>query len=248
MRGSGIKDGEVGLPSDKIDNGPKFNNDDLFSLIAMGFPEVRCKRSILINNRALIKTNHSGADPAMAWLCEHMEDPDIDDPIASAEQSKEIQFNSSDLNSLISMGFSEDRCKRSLINTNHNGAEAAMSWLFEHMEDSTLDSPLDTTVTAEQYSESDIAQLTDMGFAIPQARKALKETGNDMTRAVDWLFSHPGDSGNQETETKPLQLGYDELIFLDYDTKSADYELFAFISHKGTSAHCGHYVAYIKKS
>jgi ubiquitin carboxyl-terminal hydrolase 5/13 len=144
----------------------------------------------------------------MAWLCEHMEDPDIDDPIASVDQSKVVQFNSSDLNSLISMGFSEERCKRSLINTNHNGAEAAMSWLFEHMEDSALDAPLDTAVNAEPYSESDITQLTEMGFTIPQARKALKETGNDMTRAVDWLFSHPGDSGNESSEVMPLQMGY----------------------------------------
>ena len=31
------------------------------------------------------------------------------------------------------------------------------------------------------------------------------------------------------------------------DTRPAKYRLFGFISHKGTSAHCGHYVAFIKK-
>lgn len=33
------------------------------------------------------------------------------------------------------MGFSENRCKRALLNTGHNGADIAMSWMFEHMED-----------------------------------------------------------------------------------------------------------------
>jgi ubiquitin carboxyl-terminal hydrolase 5/13 len=32
------------------------------------------------------------------------------------------------------------------------------------------------------------------------------------------------------------------------DLKPPKYELFAFISHKGTSAHCGHYVAFVKKN
>lgn len=31
------------------------------------------------------------------------------------------------------------------------------------------------------------------------------------------------------------------------DTRPAKYRLFAFISHKGTSAHCGHYVAFVRK-
>jgi ubiquitin carboxyl-terminal hydrolase 5/13 len=37
-----------------------------------------------------------------------------------------------------------------------------------------------------------------MGFNAPQARQALKETGGDMERAVDWLFSHPSAEGDFE--------------------------------------------------
>lgn len=33
-----------------------------------------------------------------------------------------------------------------------------------------------------------------------------------------------------------------------YPTAPANYELASFISHKGTSTHCGHYVAHVKKS
>jgi len=36
---------------------------------------------------------------------------------------------------LTGMGFPEIRCKRALLATGHNGAEVAMNWLFEHMED-----------------------------------------------------------------------------------------------------------------
>jgi ubiquitin carboxyl-terminal hydrolase 5/13 len=38
--------------------------------------------------------------------------------------------------------------------------------------------------------------LGNMGFNAPQARQALKETGGDMERAVDWLFSHPDAPGD----------------------------------------------------
>lgn len=31
------------------------------------------------------------------------------------------------------------------------------------------------------------------------------------------------------------------------DLNPAKYRLFAFISHKGTSSHCGHYVAFVRR-
>lgn len=39
------------------------------------------------------------------------------------------------MNQLTGMGFPEIRAKRALIATGHNGADVAMNWLFEHMED-----------------------------------------------------------------------------------------------------------------
>lgn len=206
----------------------------------MGFPEIRSKR-------ALINTHHSGAEAAMAWLCEHFEDPDIDAPLEVVPQGAGPSFNVNDLNSLISMGFPEIRCKRALIKTNHSGAETAMSWLFEHMEDADIDAPLESIANAPTFSENDISSLVDMGFTAAQAKRALKETGNEMQRAVDWLFSHSGDSEVTETGGPISKIGQLHLI-LEYDSNPAKYELFAFISHRGTSAHCGHYVAYIKKA
>jgi ubiquitin carboxyl-terminal hydrolase 5/13 len=130
LRGSGKAEGETELPAES-NQGPSFNAEDLNSLIGMGFSELRSKR-------ALIKTNHSGADSAMAWLCEHLEDSDIDAPLESDAQKSEVKFNSDDLHNLLAMGFPEIRCKRALIKTHHNGADAAMTWLFEHMEDADI--------------------------------------------------------------------------------------------------------------
>ena len=45
-------------------------------LAEFGFPEIRAKR-------ALVATNHAGAEVAMGWLFEHMEDPGQPDPVTS---------------------------------------------------------------------------------------------------------------------------------------------------------------------
>jgi ubiquitin carboxyl-terminal hydrolase 5/13 len=146
-------------------------------------------------------------------------------------------FNESDLNTLLGMGFPEIRCKRALLKTQHQGAELAMNWLFEHMDDPDIDMPLQSS---PNFSESDISQLIEMGFTRSHVTRALTETDGNMDRAVDWLFSHP-DQG----EDVSMGRGANEVPF---DQNPARYDLFAIIAHRGTSAHCGHYVAYIKKN
>ena len=76
------------------------------------------------------------------------------------------------------MGFPENRCKRALLNTGNNGAEIAMNWLFEHMEDPGIDDPLPAPGGGDsaQVSEEQIGVLCEMGFTPLQAKKALKET------------------------------------------------------------------------
>ena len=70
--------------------------------------------------------------------------------------------------------------------------------------------------------------------------------GNNAERAVEWLFSHPDDMGEESapatsSSSTPAQpeIG---------GTKEAPvrYALKAFISHKGPSVHSGHYVAHIR--
>lgn len=85
-----------------------------------------------------------------------------------------------------------------------------------------------------------------MGFTTGQAKKALRETGGDAERAIEWLFSHPDDMGEDaaasstSTATPSKTLGGSAEL-------PAEYRLKAFISHKGPSVHSGHYVATIKQ-
>jgi len=73
----------------------------------------------------------------------------------------------------------------------------------------------------------------------------LSAQGGDAERAVEWLFSHPDDTGedaepssSEPPAVPPKPAGSSSL--------PAKYKLKAFISHKGPSVHSGHYVAHIR--
>ncbi|TPX51477.1 hypothetical protein SeMB42_g00703 [Synchytrium endobioticum] len=165
------------------------------------------------------------------------------------ETSTASQFDAAAMEQLQAMGFTENRGKRALLATGNSGADAAMNWLFEHMEDPDIDDPLPKLTLSGRgidtsASTADVQQLTEMGFSVAMAKKALKQTNNNMERAVDWLFSHMDDTaddegvngaaGSNDTPDSP-------------DTRPAKYRLIGVISHKGTSPHCGHYVAHTYK-
>ncbi|KXT02286.1 hypothetical protein AC578_243 [Pseudocercospora eumusae] len=168
---------------------------------------------------------------------------------AAGGASNKFVPNEMALEMLMGMGFPRVRCEKALKATGNSDAEVATGWLFEHMEDPDIDVPLEEPAAAGGSSAVDpdmIETLGGMGFSAPQARQALKETGGDMERAVDWLFSHPeatGDFGEDEpaangaaTETKVVE-----------DNKPALFSLKSIVCHKGSSIHAGHYVAFIKK-
>ncbi len=114
-RGYGLQEGEVEFPADQVvSNEPQFDKDSLNALLGMGFPENRCKR-------ALLKTGNNGADIAMNWLFEHMEDPgfllnniDIDDPITTESASSSSNV---DVSPLVDMGFTKNQALRALKET-----------------------------------------------------------------------------------------------------------------------------------
>jgi ubiquitin carboxyl-terminal hydrolase 5/13 len=158
---------------------------------------------------------------------------------SDSNNASEPQIDADSLNQLLGMGFPENRCKKALLKTGNSGAESAMNWLFEHMDDPDIDEPIAGNDAMANLSDAELVPLMEMGFTRNQALRAMKETNNNMERAVDWLFSHPeiGDepvAEERKEDDKP-------------DTRPASYRLFALISHKGTSAQCGHYVAYIRK-
>ncbi|GAA5894063.1 hypothetical protein JCM8208_002337 [Rhodotorula glutinis] len=171
-------------------------------------------------------------------------------PQDKADAPAEVQFDADAMTQLTGMGFPEIRAKRALLATGHNGAEVAMNWLFEHMEDADIDDPLPAAApassSAPEIPADQIAMVCDMGFTPAQARKALGETGGSIERAVEWLFSHPDDDGSAPSSSSAAAAGSSGAAALpSSEDLPAKYRLKAFISHKGPSVHSGHYVAHV---
>ena len=99
---------------------------------------------------------------------------------------------------LEAMGFPTIRCQKALLATGNRDPEAAMEWLFGHIEDPgtllarlislkkynwvdvDIDDPIEASPTGPnngpEPDPEQIAMLADMGFTSAQARKALRET------------------------------------------------------------------------
>ncbi|EWC46476.1 hypothetical protein DRE_04199 [Drechslerella stenobrocha 248] len=149
------------------------------------------------------------------------------------------------------MGFPSGRCEKALYHTGNADAEAAMNWLFQHMEDPDIDEPLQlpsgSSSSATTADPESVMMLASMGFTEAQARKALKETGGDVERAVEWVFSHPDDAGDEEGAA-PTGGGEAKKSVLPGSSETpANFQLASIVCHKGTSIHAGHYVAFIRK-
>ncbi|KAF6792675.1 ubiquitin carboxyl-terminal hydrolase [Colletotrichum sojae] len=174
------------------------------------------------------------------------DEPENNSPAFVADQEAVSQLEA--------MGFPRNRCDRALHATGNSDANAAMEWLFAHMEDPDIDEPLVVNDGAGAGNVSadpeKIEMLGAMGFSTPQAKKALRETNGDVERAVEWLFSHPEDQGifeGEETSTAGSEPAVAKAVAGTGDTP-ARYQLQSIACHKGTSIHAGHYVAFIRKT
>ncbi|OWT38601.1 ubiquitin carboxyl-terminal hydrolase 5/13 [Cryptococcus neoformans Bt1] len=155
------------------------------------------------------------------------------------------EFNATAMAQLEAMGFPTVRCQKALLATGNNDAEIAMGWLFEHMEDPDIDAPIvlgGSKAASNEPSQEQIGMIADMGFSHNQARKALRESDGNPERAIEWLFSNPGDPGEDAAPA-----GSAEPSIGGSSSLPAKYRLKAFISHKGPSVHSGHYVASIRQ-
>ncbi|KAK0615256.1 hypothetical protein B0T17DRAFT_498146 [Bombardia bombarda] len=158
------------------------------------------------------------------------------------------------------MGFPTVRCEKALHATGNSDANAAMEWLFAHMDDADIDVPLDLSGSGAAATggggaadPEKLELLESMGLSGPRAVKALKETGGDVERAIEWLFSHPDDdgmdtaadggtaeeAGGSGSGGSGKEAGSSEL--------PAKFQLQSIVCHKGTSIHAGHYVAFVRK-
>ena len=92
------------------------------------------------------------------------------------------QFNEAAMAQLEAMGFPTVRCQKALLATGNADPEAAMEWLFAHMDDPDIDAPIQPQAAAggasggPESSTEQVGMLADMGFTEKQARKALRET------------------------------------------------------------------------
>lgn len=106
----------------------------LNALLGMGFSENRCKHGMLSSPAAL-----NDPEAAMEWIFSTMDEAKYDEPVPSSSSSSApgIQFPEDVLNTLLGMGFSENRCKHGMLSSPAalNNAEAAMEWIFTTMDD-----------------------------------------------------------------------------------------------------------------
>ncbi|PYI31436.1 ubiquitinyl hydrolase [Aspergillus indologenus CBS 114.80] len=155
------------------------------------------------------------------------------------------------LSQLLGMGFPRTRSEKALYMTGNSDAEAAMNWLFAHMEDPDIDEPLVQKGLAQPLNEpphdaAKVLQLSEMGIDADRARIALAAVGNDVNRAIDWVFSHPEDT--IEVGTVPQATESPSNGAVGFDTTPALYRLHSIVCHKGSSVHAGHYVAVVRKT
>lgn len=197
--------------------------------------------------------------------------PEDQDAASGAGDTGKFVPNEVALSMLEAMGFPRVRCEKALHATGNADPEAATTWLFEHMEDADIDTPVDfnagsgtlaaTGGGGDVVTEEKLEMLGAMGFGAPQGRQALKETGGDVERAVDWLFNHPdatGDFGDDEAAAPAAgEVCLLPLPMLEVatgtnkskapaaapeikDTKPAMFQLQSIVCHKGSSIHAGY--------
>ncbi|XP_064418348.1 ubiquitin carboxyl-terminal hydrolase 13 isoform X8 [Latimeria chalumnae] len=167
---------------------------------------------------------------------------------------------------LAEMGFPLEACRKAVYYTGNMGAEIAFNWIIAHMEEpEPLVIPgfgeassfgVQNAVINKQPPEEIVAIITSMGFARTQAIQALKATNNNLERALDWIFTHPDSEEESEAMSEVADTEINTISNATAEAETAGprvkdgpgrYELFAFISHMGTSTMCGHYVCHIKK-
>ena len=169
---------------------------------------------------------------------------------AGSAAAPRFQANEAALGQLEGMGFPRVRCEKALHATGNIDADAAMNWLFSHMEDPDIDTPLDLSSTSESRgggataaaNSQSIEMMTGMGIMEPQARKGLKETNGDVERAIDWVFSHPDDPGDLDEDNAATGSGKKvptaERLAGNAELP-AKFRLYSIVCHKGASIHAG---------
>lgn len=123
MRSKGLQPGEELLPDGAAEEDEmlKPNDDIVQQLVSMGFQNLHCQK-------AAINTSNTGVEEAMNWLLNHMDDPDIDNPITKAPKSDPF-IDPSKVDTLVSFGFEEEIARKAL-RASGGDIEKATEWIF----------------------------------------------------------------------------------------------------------------------
>ncbi|PIN06320.1 Ubiquitinyl hydrolase 1 [Handroanthus impetiginosus] len=122
MRSKGLQPGEELLP-DRVaeDEGINANEDIVSQLVSMGFQYLHCQKAAII-------TSNTGVEEAMNWVLNHMDDPDIDEPITKTQKSAPY-VDPLKVDTLKSFGFEEEVARKALQATGGD-IERATEWIF----------------------------------------------------------------------------------------------------------------------
>lgn len=167
------------------------------------------------------------------------------------EDNSKYEFNETAMQSLIDMGFPENRVKRALFNTGNSNPESAMNWLFEHMEDADIDDPFVVPSNTEIKNEPDVSSvemMLSMGLELKLSKKALILSNGNVEQAIEWVFAHPDDDGELPSDNSDGTATDLVDILESSNDGNGKYKVVGIICHKGTSTHSGHYVVFIKKN
>jgi ubiquitin carboxyl-terminal hydrolase 5/13 len=164
-------------------------------------------------------------------------------PEEAAAETPSFTPDAAALEQLEGMGFPRIRAERALHATGNSDANAAMEWLFTHLEDPDIDKPLDLGIgcaaTSATIDPEKVDMLGEMGFGAPHARKALQQTDGDVERAVEWLFSHPDERGEFDDDQAVVSAPVIAKVPPGSAELPARFQLQSIVCHKGTSIHAG---------
>jgi len=134
LKATGLQPGEVEMPETE-ENAENSSGDAVeideavvLQLVDMGFGREGCRR-------AVATTGNTGVEAAMAWVMEHMADPDFNSPYtppgAKPKAGKTCTAGEETIAMVMSMGFSREQAEMGLRNT-ENSLERAVDWIFNH--------------------------------------------------------------------------------------------------------------------
>jgi ubiquitin carboxyl-terminal hydrolase 5/13 len=169
----------------------------------MGFSENAGKR-------AALATGNSDMEAAIAWIMEHMDDVDLNDPpVPAGPISEGPTFSAEAVMMLSSMGFAEAAVRKALWEKQHD-LEGASEWLLTHAgELDSMDLSIDTSSTGSSSAAfEDGAGKYDMVGIVSHMGKTTA-TGHyvaHVKRDGRWIFCN--DRSVTLSQAPPLGRGF----------------------------------------